>query len=157
MVYYWKDIQNFEEEVRLILYNINLFEKHNQLKKKVLKQNSFIVLFYFCIPNFVEIYSLGKKLKIYDIFPPLFMAPSYAGVYFPAGLHFSLMSRSKLAKKNIKSIKFGAFIRDVIRILWGSLSCAHFMRLIFIFLIFLFFIFVFLICSHLREPYSLWS
>ena len=36
------DIQNFGE-MRLILYNINLFEKYDQYQKNVLKQNSFIL------------------------------------------------------------------------------------------------------------------
>ena len=69
-------IQNFGE-VRLILYNINLCEKYDQYKKKFF--NKRILSFYFVFGYQIL---LGEKWKIYDVFPPIIMTPTYVRVYF---------------------------------------------------------------------------
>ena len=61
------DIQNFGG-VRLLLYNINLFEKYDQYQKKFFSKMFF---FFFWIPNFVEIDLQDEKLKIYDYDIPI--------------------------------------------------------------------------------------
>ena len=103
------ETQNFGKYMRLILYNIDLFWKVWPLSKKVLQQNSFIFRLYVWIPNFIGIDSLGEKLRIYDIFLPIFKAPSYVRVLFSSDAIFLI---NEYFKTNI-SAEFDSLIRNI--------------------------------------------
>ena len=93
---YWGQMYRILAKKYIRFYILSIYSKSmTNYQKKFFSITVLYFFFYVRKPNFVEIDLLGKKLKMYDIFPSIFMAPTYVGIYFQVMPYFLLMSRSK--------------------------------------------------------------
>ena len=82
------EMQNFGQNVCSIFY-INLVERYDQYGKKFISiQNKFSFWFYVSISSSVWIGPLNEKLKMFDTFLPIFMAPKCVMGGFSSGAKF---------------------------------------------------------------------